>query len=379
MSITIREVKDKKDLKTFIYLPEKIHKNHKSWVHPLYMDEKKFFDRNENPAFDHNKAILFLAFKDGKAVGRIMGVIPLDFNEMNNVKTARFSYLECYEDKEVFEALLGRVEEWSKENDCNQVIGPMGFSDKEPQGFLTKGFDEKTMLVTTCSFEYMQKFVTQSGYEPYVELCQYDVPLDPSILERYQVFATSLPERLKIKVHNFTSTKQIKPFVQPVFDLINSTYTDIYGFTKTTKEEADEFAERFLPLLNPKLIKIVTNDDNEVIAFVIAMPDLSNAMKKAKGRLFPFGWYHILKASRKSDVLMLLLGSIRNDYQRKGVDGVLAVHLIGAALKLGFKRMDSHLIMRTNKKMRNEIERLKGYEMYKEYAIFSKNLENYGD
>ncbi len=376
MNIDIREVKNKKDLNTFIYLPEKIHKDHKSWVHPLYMDEKKFFDKNENPAFLHNKAILLLAFKNGEAVGRVMGVIPLDFNELNNVKTARFSYLECYEDKEVFDALLKRIEQWSVENNCNQVLGPMGFSDKEPQGFLTKGFDERTMLVTTCNFDFMPKFVMQSGYEPYVELCQYDVPLSEKILDRYKGFASSLTERLNLNVHNFTRIKDVKPFVRPVFELINTTYTDIYGFTKISQEEADEFGERFLPLLNPKLIKIVTNTENEVIAFIIAMPDLSKAMKKAKGRLFPLGWYHILKASRKSNILMLLLGAIRNDMQRKGVDGILTVHLVKSALKIGFKTMDSHLIMRENKKMRNEIERLEGFKMYKEYAIYSKNLDS---
>ncbi len=374
MSIDIKEVKDKKDLKTFIYLPEKIHKNHKNWVHPLYMDEKKFFSKEENPAFQHNKTILLLAFRNQKPVGRIMGVIPLDFNEMNNVKTARFSYFECYEDKEIFDALLNKIEHWAKENDCDEMIGPMGFSDKEPQGFLTKGFDEKTMLVTNCSFEFMQKFVRQSGYKPYVELCQYDVPLSEDILDRYEVFATSLPERLEVTIHEFDRIKDVKKFVRPVFELINSTYTEIYGFTKLTQEEADEFGERFLPLLNPELIKILTNKENEVIAFIIAMPDLSQAMKKAKGRLFPFGWYHILRASKKSNVLMLLLGSIRNDMQRKGLDGVLAVHLIKSALKIGFKRMDSHLIMRENFKMRNEIERLKDFKMYKEYAIFSKKM-----
>ncbi|MBS9768114.1 MAG: hypothetical protein KGV44_11345 [Flavobacteriaceae bacterium] len=375
MNINIKEVKDKKDLKIFIHLPETIHKNHKNWVHPLYIDEKKFFSKKENPAFQHNKTILLLAFKDGKPVGRIMGVIPLEFNEMHNVQTARFSYFECYEDKEVFDALLSKIEDWAKENNCNQVIGPIGFSDKEPQGFLTQGFDEKTMLVTNCSFEFMQNFVKKSGYEPYVELCQYDVPLVENSVARYEVFEESLPKRLGVTVHTFNKIKEVKPFVRPVFELINSTYTEIYGFTKTTQEEADEFGERFLPLLNPELIKIITNKDNEVVAFVIAMPDLSQAMKKAKGRLFPFGWYHILRASKKSDVLMLLLGAIRNDMQRKGVDGILAIHLLKSALKLGFKRVDSHLIMRENLKMRNEIERMKNFKMYKEYTIFSKKID----
>ncbi len=373
MNIKIKEVVSKKDLKTFIYLPEKIHKDHKSWVHPLYMDEKKFFDKKENPAFKYNKTKLLLAYKNDEVVGRVMGVIPVEYNHTNNFAMARFSYLECYEDKEVFDALLGAVETWAKENECDQVIGPMGFSDKEPHACLTKGFDEKTMLVTYCNFDYMPKFIQNSGYEKHVEYCQYDVPLNYEMLERYNVFKEMIPNRYDIQVHEFTKTKDIKPFVRSVFELINSTYTDIFGFTKVSQEEADEFAERFIPLLNPKLVKILTKDD-QVVAFVIAMPDLSEGVKKAKGRLFPLGWYHVLKSFRKSKRLMLLLGAVRDDLQGKGLNGILAVYLIKSALDLGFEIMDSHLIMRDNKKMRNEIERLKGFKMYKEYTIFSKKM-----
>src|SRR5699024_4099108 len=139
--------------------------------------------------------------------------------------------------------------------------------------------------------------------------------------------------------------------------LINTTYTDIYGFTKVTKAEADEFANRFLPLLNPKLIKMITDQNNQVIAFVVAMPNLGPAIRKAKGRLFPLGWFHILKENRTSKRLVLLLGGVQNEMQHKGLDAVLAVKLISAALNLGFTMMDSHLIMKDNHKMRHEIER----------------------
>lgn len=375
MSITIREVRSKKDLKTFIYLPEKIHyPQHKNWIPPLYMDEKKFFDSKKNPAFQSNTTLLLLAFKDNKAVGRIMGIIPLEFNKLNQEQTARFSYFETYEDKAVFDALLQYVENWARENNCQKLIGPMGFSDKEPQGFLTSGFDQETMMVTNCNFRYMTEYILQSNYHSLVELCQYNLPLTNNILRRYQAFTKRVENNLKANILEFTKTKEIKPYIQAVFDLINSTYTEIYGFTKVSKEEAEEFAHRFLPLLNPKLVKLVTNEKNQVIAFVIAMPDLSKAIRKAKGRLFLFGWYPILKAYRNSKRLVLLLGSVKNEMQNKGLDAVIAVKLIGSALELGFTEMDSHLIMKNNKKMRREIERLENSTQYKEYTIFSKVL-----
>lgn len=374
MAIQIKEVSTKSDLNTFIYLPEKNHENHKNWVQPLFVDEEKFFNKEKNPAFAHNRTILLLAFENGKAVGRIMGIIPDEFNRMNRMKTARFSYFECYKDKKVFDALLKTIEEWALKAGCNQIIGPMGFSDKEPQGFLTKGFEEMHMPVTNHSFEHMAQFITEDFYRPYVELCQYDVPLNKEMLKRYDVFAERVMRQMNIKIHEFTSTSQIKPFVKPVFELINSTYTEIYGFTKVTEEEADEFGSRFLPLLNPRLIKILTNGNNKVIAFVIAMPNVNEGIKKARGRFLPFGWYHIFRAMKTSKRLVLLLGAVQNEMQNKGLDAVLAVKLIGSALKLGYTEMDSHLIMRENVKMRRVIERIDNYRMYKEYTIFSKFL-----
>lgn len=374
MSITIREVKTKKERNAFIYLPEKIHAQHPNWTPPLYADEERFFNPSKNVAFAHNKTVMYLAYEGEKVVGRIMGVIPLEYNSLKGINTARFSYFECYQSAEVFEALLRKVEQWARENGCTQMIGPMGFSDKEPQGFLTQGFEKPHMPVTNHSFEFMSKFMEGDGYQSFVELCQYDVPITKEMAEKYNVFAERVLSQLNVKVLEFTSTSQIKPLVKSVFDLINTTYTDIYGFTKITKEEADEFANRFLPLLNPRLIKILMNEKNEVVAFVIAMPNVNEGIKKAKGRLFPLGWFHILRAMKTSKRLVLLLGAVQNEMQNKGLDAVLAVKLLSSAINLGFKEMDSHLIMKENVKMRGIIERIEGHKMYKEYTIYSKNI-----
>ncbi|MPL56459.1 hypothetical protein SDC9_01945 [bioreactor metagenome] len=374
MSVSIKEVKTREDLKTFIYLPEKIHKNHKNWLHPLYMDDEKFFDKDKNSLFKHNKAVLFLAHENGKAVGRIMGVIPTDYNKFHGKNDARFSFFECFENKEVFNALINAVETWAESKNCTEIIGPMAFSDKEPQGFLTKGFEEKAMLVTNHSFPFMIDFIKGNQYENFVDLVQYDVPITAQILNRYKNFNERVSKNLKIKTVEFTSTKAVKPYVKPVFDLINKTYTEIYGFTKLTEDEMTEFAERFLPLLNPKLIKMITDENGELLAFIIAMADLSEAIKNSRGRILPFGWARILWAMKTSKRLQLLLGAIHPKYQNKGLDAVLATMLFGSALKLGFKTVDSHLIMKDNLKMRGEIEKLEGFNLYKEYCIFRKNL-----
>ena len=304
MSIIIREVKTKAELKTFIYLPEKIHQHDVSWLPPLYVDDEKFFSEKRNPAFRHNDTILLLAFQNNKPVGRIMGIIPHDFNKLNNIHTARFSYFECYEQKEIFDKLILTLEDWARQKGCNQVIGPMGFSDKEPQGFLTKGFDAPTMMVTNCSFEFMKEFILQNNYNPYVELCQYDVPITDTIVERYKNYVKRVENNLKITVHEFTSSRKIKPFVKPVFNLINNTYQKIYGFTAVTEAEMNEFANRFLPLLNPTLVKIITDENKDVVAFIIAMPDLSEGIRKARGRILPFGWLHLYKSFKKSKRLV---------------------------------------------------------------------------
>lgn len=375
MSIQIRRVQSAKDLKTFIYLPETIHRHHASWLPPLYMDEKTFFDHTKNPQFQENETVMFLAYSDNQVVGRIMGIIPAAFNASQGVHTARFCYFECVEDRTVFDALLDAVENWARRKNCDQLVGPMGFSDKEPQGFLTDGFDEKTMMVTNCSFSFMKRFVEQKHFQPFVTLYQYEVPLNKALVARYLPITDRVLRNLNVRVVEFRSTRAIRPYVQRVFNLINSTYTDIYGFTKVSEKEAADFGKRFLPLLNPKLVKLIVDKDDEVVGFVIAMPDLSRAIRKSRGRIFPTGWFHLLREMKTSKRLALLLGGVDTAMQHKGLDAVLGVRLMQSALDLGFTVMDSHLIMKDNIKMRREIERLDNYRRYKEYTIYSRMID----
>ncbi len=374
MEIIIKQVDNKASLKEFIFLPEKIHEAHLHWLHPLYIDEKKFFNRSKNPAFRHNPHILLLAYCNNKPAGRIMGIIPAAYNTKNNLNTARFAYFECFENKQVFTELLGAVENWAANLGCTELIGPMGFTDKEPQGFLMKGYNKPTMLVTNCSYPFMQQYIQEAGYTTHVQLCQYEVPITHELAERYKKFAALIQNRLNIRVIEFCSVKEVRPYIKAVFELINKTYQEIYGFTNITDEEMKEFAQRFLPLLNPRLIKLICDASGKVIAFVVAMADFSNGLRKARGRILPIGWLHIWRSAKSSKRLVLLLGAIDPAMQHKGLDAILGTRIFQSAMQLGFKTIDSHIIMKDNYKMRREIERLDGFDMYKEYTIFKKKL-----
>ncbi len=371
--IKIKEVVSKKDLKIFIGLPFEIHKNHKEWLPPLISDEWKVFDKKKNHSFEHCDTKLLLAEKNNKVVGRIMGIINHSYNQGHDEKNARFCFAETYDDIEVYHALLKTIEDWAKENRMEKVVGPLGFSDKDPQGYLVEGFDDPmTVMVTNCSYPYMIDFSKKLGYEKKLDLFEYRLDIPQLIPEFYAKVAERVQTR-GFKILEFNKSKNVRPYVKPVFDLINQTYTDIYGFAPLKDREAKEFSERFLPLLNPEFIKIVADEDEKIVAFVVAMPDISDGFRKANGQLFPLGFYHILRSFKKASQLNLLLGCVKDNIRNSGIDALMAVSLFESAKKANLKVLDSHLILEENKKMRALMERLDAI-VYKKYRIFEKKL-----
>jgi len=371
MEIQIKKVETKKELQTYIYLPEKIHANHKNWLHPIYLDEWTFYS-TKNKIYSYSDTILYLAFENNKPVGRIMGIINKKYNEANNVLQSRFCFLESYENQKISDALLAEVEAWAKQKGMTQIIGPFGFSDKEPQGLLIEGFEEPTVMVTNHSFEYLKSFVELANYKPKLDLVQYKVTV-PEIMPEIYKRAASRSERSGFIVKEFTRRKDIKPYIRPVFHLINETYTRIFGFAAFDEKEMDEFANRYLYLLDPRLIKIIVNTQNQPLAFVIAMPDISQGIQSAKGRLLPFGIFKIFMARKKSKQLNLLLGAIKPNFRNQGLDALLAIKLLESAKELKLEYIDSHVIMEENKPMRAEMDRLNA-KIYKRYRIYQKEL-----
>lgn len=375
MNIKIIPVQTRKDLKTFIHLPAKIHKNHTNWVPPIYMDEWQYFNPQKNEAFSHAETILLLAEKDGEIVGRIMGIISQLYNETHNVKEGRFCLLETFEDFEVAKALVTAIQEWSAAKGMSSLVGPMGFSDKDPQGFMIEGFDKPVVIATNCNFPFMVDFMERLSFTKKVDLVVYKVPVPETIPEIYK----KINERIMlnnpgIKVISFSSKRKIIPYVKPILDLVNETFKDIYGFAPISDKEKNEFASRYLPVLDPRFLKVIENSKKEVVAFVLGMPDISEGVKKCKGYVLPFGIFQILHAQKKTKQLDLLLGAVRDDYRDMGLNAVMGLHLLQEAQKRKMEYLDSHLELEDNLKMRAENERLGGV-VYKRFRIFGKALE----
>jgi hypothetical protein len=374
-NLQIVEVVKKSELKDFIHLPAKIHRNHSNWVPPIYMDEWVFFKPQKNKAFSYSSTILLLAKRESEVVGRIMGVINHQYNKMRNEQNARFCFLETYNEMDVAHALIGEVEQWAARNGMEKVVGPLGFSDKDPQGFLIEGFEEPNVIATNCNFPYLVEFVEKANYSKDIDLVVYKINIPTQIPEFFlRIFERATNNNKNLKVVNLKSKRDIKKYVRPVLSLMNKTFRDIYGFTELTEKEMDEFASRYLIVLDPKFLKVIENEHNEVIAFVLAMPDISEGIKRSKGYMLPLGIFKVLKAQRTTKQLNLLLGAIRFDYQNRGIDSLLGVSLLREAQKAGFTHIDSHLEMETNFKVRAEMERMGGV-VYKRYRIFEKKLD----
>jgi hypothetical protein len=374
MSIEIQEVKSKGDLRKFIHLPAAIHKEHKNWIPPIYADEWKFFNPQKNHLFDHADTVLFLALKNNQPVGRIMGIINNKYNTAKNENDGRFCFIETYNEPEVAQLLISATENWAREKGMTRMVGPLGFSDKDPQGLLIEGFDEPMVIATNCNYPYMVSFVEACGYTKKVDLVVYNLIAPDLIPEFYQrIYERALKNNKNIRLVKLTSRRQLKPYIRPVLGLVNSTFTDIYAFAPLSDREMDEFAKRYLMILDPRFIKIIENQKKEVIAFILGIPDIGDGIIKSRGYLFPFGFYHILRSQKKTNRLSLLLGGIREDYRNAGLDAILGVEMLTEARKAGLVYIDSHLELETNLKMRAELEKMGGI-VYKKYRIYQKSL-----
>jgi hypothetical protein len=374
MSLEIREVVSKKDLKTFIHLPEKIHAGQAQWTPPIYMDEGKYFNPAKNKTFAICDTIMLLAWKEGKPVGRIMGIINRRFNEHRKENIARFTCFETFKDPEVFRALVRNVEDWARAKGMTRIIGPYGFSDQDPEGWLIQGFEHHATIATFYNFEWMPTWIEAEGYAKDADYFVYKISVPKEFPDFYKKIYERIRRRGQFELVEFKSRKEIKPVVRPVLSLMNDCYvnSNIYGYHPLDGQEMDDLAKRYLPVLDPRFVKVVKKGD-EFVAFVIGMPDMTAGIRKARGRLFPFGLFHILRAGKKTKQLDLLLGGIREDQRGLGLDVFMGFRMIESARKAGFEFMDTHHELEVNVKVRAEMEKMGGV-VYKKYRVFTKNL-----
>jgi predicted GNAT family acetyltransferase len=374
MAIEIKQVKTRKDIKAFIFLPEKIHAGRANWVPPIYMDERKYFDPKKNKAFGYCEAVLLLAFRGNDLVGRVMGIINNRFNEYRKVRIARFGCLEAREDPEVVHVLLDRVEEWARGKGMNRVIGPYGFSDQDPEGFIIQGFENRATIATYYNYEWMPRLVENEGYSKDIDYFVYRLAVPKEIPEFYKKIYERIQRKGGYTLHEFKKRKELKPWIRPILSLMNECYTNtnIYGFAPLDEKEQDDLAKRYLPVVDPRFVKAVTKD-GEAVAFIIGIPDMTEGIQKARGRLLPFGFIKVLRAAKKTKQLDLLLGGIKEKYRGLGLDVMMGFKMIQSAQEAGFEIIDTHHEMEANVKVRAEMERMGGV-VYKKFRVYQKNL-----
>jgi hypothetical protein len=371
-NLQVREVVNRSDLKDFIYLPARLHKDHPNWVPPIYSDEWDYYNTRKNPGFRYCDTVIALAFLNSKPAGRIMGIINHRHNDSTAGKVARFSFFDCIHDNQVSGTLLKYVEDWARSKGMNKIIGPFGMYYHDPIGFMTDGFNEKPSTTANFNFEYMVRLLEDSEYGCEEDLVVYKIEIPEVIPDVYNRIRKKVDNRNNLQLVNFSSRGELRRYIHPVLSLMNECFTEIYGYSQLDEDEMKVLAAHFIPLLDPRLVTVV-KVEQEVAGFTIAIPSLNEGIISSKGHLFPFGFLKIIKASKKSKQLDLLIGGIKEKYRGTGIDAMISMHIIETAREAGFTTIDSHLELESNWKIRAEMERMGG-RIIKKYRIFQKSL-----
>ena len=354
MAITIKKVSSKKELKTFIRFNYELYKNNPYSVPDLYDDMLGTFSPKKNAAFEFCEAEYFLAYKDGKLVGRVAAIINHRANDTWNKKDVRFGWIDFVDDEEVSAALLNAVEQWGKQKGMDTIVGPLGFTDMDAEGMLVEGFDQLSTMATIYNYPYYPQHMEKLGYEKDADWVEYKLTVPDKLPDKFVRISEIILQKYKLKIKKLTR-KEIKEknYGQRIFDLINEAYAPLYGFSKMTQGQINQYVKTYLPLLDLRMVSIVEDEAGELVAVGISMASLSEALQKAKGRILPFGWYYLLKALfvKRPKVLDLLLVGVKPEYQSKGVNALLFYDLVPVYQKMGFEYGESNPELEANKKV----------------------------
>jgi GNAT superfamily N-acetyltransferase len=356
MSITIKEVTGKYMLKKFVVFNTQLYKDSPCHVPTLVVDEMMTLDRKKNPAFEFCESVYYLAYKDKKIVGRIGGIINHRANETWNQQHARFSFLDFIDDEEVSKALFDAVEKWALEKGMNAIQGPLGFTDLDHEGLLVWGFDRMGTMATTYSFPYYQEHLAKLGYVKDQDWKEFQIRIPSEIPEKHRRIAEIVLKKYGLKIQKFKKTKDIWPYAKKIFLLWNEAYKPLYGYSELSPKQIDYYIKMYIPMLRLEMITLITREeDDAVIGLGITLPSLSNALRKAKGKFFPFGWFHLLKALRgKGKVVDLYIIGILPEYQNKGINAALFYDLIPVFNKIGFTYAESNPELELNTKVQSQ-------------------------
>ncbi len=359
--IEIRKLdkENKRDLKKFIKFQTDLYKGNKYFVPPLIMDDLDTLNASKNPAFDFCEADYFMAYKDGKPVGRIAAIINTQVNESSGHKAARFGFVDFIDDPEVSKALLTEVENWGRQKGMEKVIGPLSFTDLDKEGCLIEGFDELSTMATIYNYPYYASHFENLGYTKESDWIEFLIPVPDAIPEKHLRIAEIVKKKFGLKVLKYTSRPKLKKeYGRKLFELINESYKDLYQFSRLTERQIEKYIEEYINLLNLDLVTLIVKEaTGELVGVGISMPSMSRALQKSGGKFLPFGWIHLLKGLKgKNDRVDLLLVGVLPEYQSKGVNALLFTDLIPQYIKNGYKYAESNPEMETNSKVQNQWE-----------------------
>ncbi len=353
MAVEIKEVVSARDMKEFIRFPEKLYKDNPYYVPALEYDVQDTLSRKSNPAYEFCDAKMYLALKDGETVGRVAAIINFRANEEWNHKEVRFGWYDFIDDKEVSQALMDKVVEFGRQHAMDTIVGPLGFTDFDPEGLLVEGYDRMSTMALIYNHPYYVEHIEGMGFEKDNDWIEYRVDATNGLPDKIVRVAGIVEKRSKCHVRPLTK-KMLKEekYGYKIFYLINECYKDLYNFTILTDKMIKKYMDFYLGLLPLKYISCIENENGELVAFGIVMPSLAKALQKTRGRLLPFGWFTLAKAMywKYDDTLEMLLVGVRPDYRDSGINSLLFTNLFQRAMEDGFKFAETNAIMETNSK-----------------------------
>ena len=374
--VEIRQINPtRSNLKKFVEFQIKLYEGNPYFIPPLVSDEIATLDSNVNPAFDHCEAAYFMAYRDGKPVGRIAAMINKQVNEKENSRQARFGFVDFIDDAEVSKALFDTAEQWAKEKGMDKIVGPLGFTDLDNEGMLINGFEELGTMATIYNYPYYPQHIERLGYEKEVDWHEFLIEVPEQIPDKHKRIAEIVKKKFNLRVVKFTSRKALKEqYGQALFELINEAYDNLYGYSRLTKRQIDYYIKIYLGMLNLDLVTLIVDGDDQLVGVGISIQSMSRALQKSKGKMFPFGWWHLLKGLKgKNDRVDLLLVAVKPQYMGKGVNALLFTDLIPAYNKYGFKWAESNPELESNAAVQNQWEAFP-YRQHRNRRAFIKKL-----
>ena len=377
MAVTIIPVKTRKTLKQFIRFNYELYKNNPYSVPDLYEDMLNTLDPKRNPAFEFCEAECFLAIRDGEIVGRVAAIINKRANEKWNIDAVRFGWIDFIDDEEVSKALLDTVEQWGRERGMSEIQGPLGFTDLDPEGMLIEGFDRISTMATIYNYPYYPIHMEKLGYEKDTDWIELLLKVPEKVPEKLERIANMVAKRFGLKAKKFKSNRELERlYGEAIFDLINRCYAPLYGFSPLSKGQIEQYIKMYLPLVDRRMIALITDQNEKLVGVGISIASLAEALQKAKGRLFPFGWFHIIKALfiKRPTRLDFLIVAIDPEYQGKGVNAIIINEILPNYIKMGFKDVESNPELESNEKVQAQWE-IFDKEQHKRRRAYKKNIK----